>query len=429
MINYRYKKYRIFRGSLLLLLVFLIQPYSGLKVFAQDTQKIVEYKGTVVDAQTGDALPFVNLEIAGTNIATVTNSEGNFSLKLDEAMPNAKVAITHPGYKKLLVILKDLAKTNNEIALSAQRFELDEVSISRPKDAYTLVAKVFSNRNQNYLDTETYMTAFYREAINKRNRSASLAEAVVAIKKRPYTNAGSDLVGVYKARKSTNYNRLDTLAIKLQGGPLNALYADLIKYPEYFMTPATLSNYDFSFGEPLINDSKMVYVVNFKQKENILDPLYYGKLYIEAETFALTNAIYNMNVENRKRASELFVKKKPNRVKVYPSEISYRVDYRNTDGKWYYSYSNVQLEFVVNWKRKLFNNKYRIKSEMLITDWEEELGAQNITNKTKFKSNTILADEVSGFRDPDFWGSYNVIEPEKSIQQAIDKIQRQIRRE
>ncbi|HBO30294.1 MAG TPA: hypothetical protein DIV44_15500, partial [Leeuwenhoekiella sp.] len=305
----------------------------------------------------------------------------------------------------------------------------DEVSISRPKDAYTLVAKVFSNRNQNYLDTETNMTAFYREAINKRNRSASLAEAVVAIKKRPYTNAGSDLVGVYKARKSTNYNRLDTLAIKLQGGPLNALYADLIKYPEYFMTPATLSNYDFSFGEPLINDSKMVYVVNFKQKENILDPLYYGKLYIEAETFALTNAIYNMNVENRKRASELFVKKKPNRVKVYPSEISYRVDYRNTDGKWYYSYSNVQLEFVVNWKRKLFNNKYRIKSEMLITDWEEELGAQNITNKTKFKSNTILADEVSGFRDPDFWGSYNVIEPEKSIQQAIDKIQRQIRRE
>ena len=136
-----------------------------------------------------------------------------------------------------------------------------------------------------------------------------------------------------------------------------------------------------------------------------------------------------MNVENRKRASELFVKKKPNRVKVYPSEISYRVDYRNTDGKWYYSYSNVQLEFVVNWKRKLFNNKYRIKSEMLITDWEEELGAQNITNKTKFKSNTILADEISGFRDPDFWGSYNVIEPEKSIQQAIDKIQRQIRRE
>ena len=66
---------------------------------------------------------------------------------------------------------------------------------------------------------------------------------------------------------------------------------------------------------------------------------------------------------------------------------------------------------------------------MLITDWENELGPKNITNKTKFKANTILAGEVSGFRDPDFWGAYNVIEPEKSIQQAIDKIQRQIRRD
>lgn len=424
--NYRFKDLVLFNRFFSICMVLL---FCGVQTFGQENQRIIEYKGTVIDANTGDELPFVNLEIAGTNIATVTNSEGNFLLKLDEAMPNAKVALTYPGYKKLLVILADLNKEGNTISLIPQMYELDEVSITRPKDAQTLVAKVFKNRSENYLDAETYMTAFYREAINKRNRSASLAEAVVAIKKRPYTSSAVDLVGVYKARKSTNYNRLDTLAIKLQGGPLNALYADLIKYPEYFMTPETLSNYEFSFGEPLINDGKLVYVVNFKQKDNILDPLYFGKLYIEAESFALTNAIYNMNVENRKRASALFVKRKPNRVKVYPTEISYRVDYRNTDGKWYYSYSNVQLEFVVNWKRKLFNNKYRIRSEMLITDWENELGPKNITNKTKFKANTILADEVSGFRDPDFWGAYNVIEPEKSIQQAIDKIQRQIRRD
>ena len=424
--NYRFKDLVLFNRFFSICMVLL---FCCVQTFGQENQRIIEYKGTVIDANTGDKLPFVNLEIAGTNIATVTNSEGNFLLKLDEAMPNAKVALTYPGYKKLLVILADLNKEGNTISLTPQMYELDEVSITRPKDAQTLVAKVFKNRSESYLDAETYMTAFYREAINKRNRSASLAEAVVAIKKRPYTSSAVDLVGVYKARKSTNYNRLDTLAIKLQGGPLNALYADLIKYPEYFMTPETLSNYEFSFGEPLINDGKLVYVVNFKQKYNILDPLYFGKLYIEAESFALTNAIYNMNVENRKRASALFVKRKPNRVKVYPTEISYRVDYRNTDGKWYYSYSNVQLEFVVNWKRKLFNNKYRIRSEMLITDWENELGPKNITNKTKFKANTILADEVSGFRDPDFWGAYNVIEPEKSIQQAIDKIQRQIRRD
>ena len=133
-----------------------------------------------------------------------------------------------------------------------------------------------------------------------------------------------------------------------------------------------------------------------------------------------------MNVENRKLASALFVRKKPNQVKVWPTEIAYRIDYRNKDGKWYYGYSNVQLEFVVNWKRKLFNHKYRVSSEMLITNWERNINTEDLSQKTKFKTTTILADEVSGFTDPEFWGAYNTIEPEKSIEQAIEKIQRQV---
>jgi hypothetical protein len=35
-------------------------------------------------------------------------------------------------------------------------------------------------------------------------------------------------------------------------------------------------------------------------------------------------------------------------------------------------------------------------------------------------------EEVSGFADPEFWGEYNVIEPEKPIEQAIRKIQRKM---
>ncbi|MFI8379665.1 carboxypeptidase-like regulatory domain-containing protein [Leeuwenhoekiella sp. NPDC079379] len=408
----------------------LIVLYCSSILNAQESQKYIEYKGTVVSKSSENPLPFVNLLIEGTNIATVTNSEGNFSLKVEEAMPNAKVTLTYPGYEKLIIILKDLDRNKSIISLNPQAFELDEINISRPKNALILVEQVFSNIENNYADQENFMTAFYRETINKRNRSASLAEAVVTIQKTPYTNSGSDLIALYKARKSTNYDRLDTVAIKLQGGPLNALYADLVKYQKYFITKETLSNYDFSFGEPLINDGNIVYVVNFKQKSSIIEPLYYGKLFIDSKTSALTNALYNLNVENRKAASDLFVKKKPNQVKVYPTEISYRVDYRKKDGKWYYSYSNVQLEFVVNWKRKLFNSKYRISSEMLITDWETELqGKEGISRKSKFKENTVLADEVSGFADPEFWGAYNVIEPEKSIQQAIEKIQKQIKKD
>ena len=427
MIYYYISNFRKNSLNFTALLVFNVIFLSCLN--AQENREFIEYKGKVISKNTKDPLAFVNLTIEGTNIASVTNSEGNFSLKIEEAMPNAKIAFTLPGYEKLIVIISELTNNGSVIVLTPQAFELDEVNITRPKDALTLMKKVFENIDTNYPKEENFMTAFYRETINKRNRSASLAEAVVTIQKKPYLNAPNDLIALYKARKSTNYDRLDTIAIKLQGGPLNALYADLVKYQTYFISPEKLTNYHFSFGEPLTNDGRMVYVVNFKQKENIREPLYYGKLYIDAQTNALTNAVYNLNVENRKMASKLFVKKKPADVKVYPSEISYRVDYRNKDGKWYYSYSNVQLEFVVNWKRKLFNSKYRISSEMLITDWENELQQADISQKSKFKLNTILADEVSGFADPDFWGAYNVIEPEKSIQRAIEKIQKQIKKD
>ena len=37
-----------------------------------------------------------------------------------------------------------------------------------------------------------------------------------------------------------------------------------------------------------------------------------------------------------------------------------------------------------------------------------------------------MSDEASGFSDPEFWGEYNVIEPEKPIESAIKKIQKQL---
>ncbi len=35
-----------------------------------------------------------------------------------------------------------------------------------------------------------------------------------------------------------------------------------------------------------------------------------------------------------------------------------------------------------------------------------------------------MSEKVESLADPDFWGKYNIIEPEKSIEQAIRKIQR-----
>ncbi|MGB0949800.1 MAG: carboxypeptidase-like regulatory domain-containing protein, partial [Marinirhabdus sp.] len=166
--------------------------------------------------------------------------------------------------------------------------------------------------------------------------------------------------------------------------------------------------------------------VHFIDRNSIAEPHYEGKLYIDSENLALTSASYRLNVGNKRAASKIFVQKKPRDVNVYPTQARYKVDYREKNGKWYYGYGRVDLSFKVNKRRKLFNTVYSLSSEMAVTDITDTSPGQFIQNK--MKPTVVMADAVSGFSDPDFWGPYNVIEPEKSIESAISKIQRKMQR-
>ena len=64
---------------------------------------------------------------------------------------------------------------------------------------------------------------------------------------------------------------------------------------------------------------------------------------------------------------------------------------------------------------------------MAVTDWNNNLVAK-INPENRIRPSIILSDEASGFSDPEFWGEYNIIEPEKSIESAIRKISRQLSR-
>ncbi|MFN8240431.1 MAG: hypothetical protein U0X39_06720 [Bacteroidales bacterium] len=102
------------------------------------------------------------------------------------------------------------------------------------------------------------------------------------------------------------------------------------------------------------------------------------------------------------------------------------VKYREQDGKYYFSYSRAEVKFKVNWKRKLFNTTYTTMSEMAVTDRTEE-EVIKFAGKEKLRGNDIFIEEVAAFADPDFWGEYNVIEPDQSIESAIRRIARKVK--
>ncbi len=416
-----------FKTLFVSLLCILFLSTTQTSAFQNSEQNFKEYKGKVIDADTRKPLIFADVSVPSTNISTITNKEGRFSIKIPSGSSASVLTIAFLGYETLSVNLSTLTKKLNTIALNPSVTELDQISINAPKDAQALVRMALNSRGEKYIKDRTLMTAFYRETIKKRKKNASLTEAVVKIFKQPYHTARNDAVELVKSRKNTNYSRLDTIALKLQGGPFSALYSDVVKYPDYIFTEDTFLYYDFSFSPTTEINDRNVYVVDFKQQPNIVTPLYKGKLYIDSESFALISADYELNVENKDEAVKLFLRKKPRKVDVEPVTARYKVDYKITNGKWYYSYSNLQLAFRVKWPKKLFSSTYTLDVEMAVTDWNNNMVAK-VNPENRIRPSIILSDEASGFSDPEFWGEYNIIEPEKSIESAIRKISRQLSR-
>jgi len=177
-------------------------------------------------------LPYASLIVSGMNISTISNSEGEFSLKIPSDLTNPAIVVSFIGYKNKTVLLSDLKAGKSKISMEPTAIELPELNVIS-KDAEVLMRAVLEKKGQNYFNTQTLMTAFYRETIKKNRKYVSLSEAVVEIKKQPYTSAKPDAVKLYKARKKADYSKLDTLTFKLQGGPFNSLYLDIMKNPEY----------------------------------------------------------------------------------------------------------------------------------------------------------------------------------------------------
>ena len=416
-------------ASLLFLIFFIAFQSNGYSnnIILTDTIGHNSYKGIVVDGSTNKPLTFASISVNETNISTVSNSKGEFILKVSKRFQNKSITVSFLGYTSKVISLSDLDKNDNVIKLETYIEELSEVNITM-KDAPTLMREVFKRKNQNYFTNYTAMTAFYRETIKKRNTYVSLSEAVIHIDKQPYSIAKKDGLKLYKSRKSTDYNKLDTLALKQRGGPYNTIYMDVMKNPELLFTEDMFNNYKFTFDTSTKIDNRVVYVVNFKPKRTTENAMFTGKIYVDAQSLALISSQFELILTDKRKATEFFILKKPNNSTVTPIEAEYLVDFSEKNGKWYHSYSRIQLGFKVNWNKKIFNSIYYSTMELAITDWENRDSDTTIKNKDRLKQSVVMSDEASGFADPEFWGEYNLIEPEKPIESAIKKIQKQLKK-
>jgi hypothetical protein len=392
-----------------------------------DSANYITLSGKVIDQVTKDPVVFASVFKTGTSIGTVTNSDGEFLLKVPVNGTEGTISVSYIGYKNKLVPILSLQSDKSTITLESYAIPIDEV-IVKTIDPVDLLNKALNKIKENYVINPEMQTGFYRETIKQNRSYVSISEAVLDIYNSGYReNFDVDRVKIYKGRKSKDVKKMDTVLVKFQGGPRTAMYLDIIKNPSVILDREMFDYYTYKLAGVVSIDNRNNYVVEFNEKKVSDFPLYQGRFYIDVEKTAITGVDFKISDKSLENAASVLVKKKPVSMKIDVVSGNYMVNYREIDGKWNLQHVRSEVIFKSKWDKKLFKSTITTMFEMAITDRDTE-NVEKIPSKESVKFNDVFAEQVEAFTDADYWGEYNVIKPDESIQVAIDKLSKKLKK-
>ncbi len=422
--------HKLFTGLSLFLLFFVTQANAGERVASgNDTTRFIAIRGIVLNSETHQPVVFASIFIRGTNIGTVSNSNGRFLIKIPMRFKNRALAFSSIGYKTIYVSPATLNKVSNKVYLTPAVIPIKEVVI-RHLDPVHLLTAATEKIPENYAVKPVMMTGFYRESIRKNKKYLSVAEAVLKIYKSAYGRnfPNNDRVTIFKGRKAQYAKRRDTIAVKFQGGPLSLSYLDIVKNPGDILSKDIYSYYDYHLDGVIMLDKRETYVISFDQKDTVSIPLFKGKIYLDAQSLAIAGMEVEISPKQIQKALPYIIKRKPAGMKAHLLGVNILVKYRKIGNVWYLNYLREETGMRLKWDKKLFHSDYTITAETAVTNIDTH-NVEKPRFSQRFKPNDVFSEKVSNFTDPNFWGANNVIEPEVSIQTAIKKISRKLKRE
>ena len=382
--------------------------------------------GKVTDLN-GQPLAHVSVMVEGTEVQTVTNEDGQFTLKMHE-QPH-RLRLSHIGYKTRHIALEQGATEQLRIRMQSNTIELSEVLVS-VNDPLSILKAAMARIEKNYPNEPELMRCFYRETARRGSRFISVAEAVTEMYKSDYYYGPErDAVAILKGRRLMSMKARDTLGVKVQGGPVLPLMVDLAKNREYVLNEENIAHYKLSMEVPVKIADRAQYVINMEPEGIQFYPIMKGRVFIDQETLTFTRAELQLDMRDWRAASDYMLVHKPFGLRFRPRELTMTIVY-NTDeqGIAHMSYVRNEMRFNCDWKRRLFASPFTTVCEMVVTDRQQKGdGVKRPRGRSSFGLRDRFYDKVEYFDDPDFWADYNIIEPTESLENAIDKLKKRVR--
>ncbi len=268
--------------SFFILTVLALCPLAGL---AEE----LTLQGRVVDAETGQSLPYVNILVDDT-VRTLTNIDGEFKLQADE---EAGLTFSFIGYDRLNIKAKKLPEV---IKLKPYATLMQEVTVM-PMTEKELIGRIIDSLKADYQVGRKWTRKYFFRALMEENTVSFVAEAfmtacpVVNVRSAEVTSglqsydksSGKEQMNI----NSSNIHRLIEVAPKTYATtfwkPLVKPLAAIPTWEGFYKTKVETIK-----GE----EDKELYRITFSWSKNLLPMDYYrphitGTAYVDTETCRL----------------------------------------------------------------------------------------------------------------------------------------------
>ena len=405
--------------KLLIISLFLLTAVFPLAGQADSVILGWSVRGTVRDARTGKPVEAVHVRVPARNFATVTNADGEYTIKSDREI--TALVFSHLGYRTQTL---QPAGGEADVRLVPEATLLDEASIISG-DAREILLAASDRIPENFSREPEMLGCFYRETVRKRQRYTYISEAVARLYKTGYDKGTSrDHAALDKSRVLLSPRAGDTLSVKVQGGPAQAVVFDVVKNPDVLFSGELLPLYQFTMDRPAYIGDRLQFVIRFQPGKVLPDwPLYSGTVYIDRARLSFTRIEMARDLSDEYKATRALVVRKPFSLRFHPKEVSFVIHYSEQDGLSRLSYYRSLLRFDCDWKKRLFRTGYTALNELVVTDIRDGI-PRPVPRGEQFSVKDILTDRAADFFDPAFWENYNIIEPTESLEHAIGRLRK-----
>lgn len=391
----------MYRKQKLLILLLLILTAS---VHAQQ----LHVDARIVDAKTGELLPFASVYISGQN-NTISNAEGEFAIDADSA---DVLRISYVGYKTVHLRAVDIGK---EVLLSSEGEMLGEVVVFGTD---YIIKKVLTRHKKEVKKHGKEKSNFFYRQVSKCNRECTAFLESFFSAKSAYELSNLQLVtGRYvsaigrRAMNPTNYFTFAQVALfsdsKRKEG-LNQLVPLSEDYYQFFETDV----------EVISDGDRRIYVIYFIPR----NPSWWAvtaSLYIDAETYQVLryqgfgNNDRVWHKENR--SGEEFITRR----NIEPADNSFIINYQHDNG-----FTEVQsVHFIVTYEHN--GNKYETTGMMF------NVADRFVKGKTAMTFTDNLMNEINRgkmnnekYYDRKFWEQLEIVKRTPVENEVVELFER-----